>query len=295
MDYKTIQCYCPKCRQNTHHYIIAEKKETAGPEDDFFWCCYYRLVNCCGCDSVSFDIETEEESNVRYDEYGNPEYYTVHTSYPEKEGSQIPIRFSFGFPSNVYNIYLETVKAINNRCLILAAAGFRAVIESICLDKKVGGKTLEQKINNMQKTGIITMADRDRFHSVRFLGNDSIHEMKSPDYYALKIVLEIVEGILTNLYVYDEKLSAVLEGPIRTFDEFVMLLDNGLLLHSKGDIDVLKNLLPRTRRLISDDISHYEQQLINKINSGEYTNLSLCPPPRVGRRQQYKVESVPSQ
>lgn len=79
------------------------------------------------------------------------------------------------------SIYKETVKAINAECYTLAAAGFRAVIESICLDKQIEGDNLEAKVNNMQKAGIITMEDRNRLHSVRFLGNDFPTELQAPN------------------------------------------------------------------------------------------------------------------
>lgn len=250
------------------------------------------MVKCCGCEYVSFDIETLEESNVRYDCDGREEIYSEHTSYPDSEDKLTPIETTWAFPFAVLKIYRETVNAINAGCFTLAAAGFRAVIESICLDKQVSGKTLEAKINNMQKAGIITLADRNRFHSVRFLGNDSVHEIKTPERRTLLGVLEIIEGILKNLYVYDERMSSELERPIKTIDEFIALLNEGLHDKTVGNIDVLRNLLPESRRLIREDMSKFEQELIGLISSGKYSKLSLCPTPSQGRHQQYKIESV---
>ena len=247
------------------------------------------MVKCCGCEHVSFDVETYEESNVRYDRDGREEMYSEHVSYPEPEGLLKPIETSWEFPSDVLRIYRETVKAINTECYTLAAAGFRAVIESICLDKQISGKTLEIKINNMKKAGIITMEDRDRLHSVRFLGNDSVHEIKTPERRTLLVVLEIIEGILKSLYIYEEKISSELERPIKTIDEFITLLNEGVADKTVGTVDVLRNLLPENRRLIREDMNKFEQDLIDLINKGKYNKLSLCPPPTQGRHQQYKV------
>ena len=288
---ENVKCYCPICKQHTHHQVMAEHLYE-GDDDEYFWRQTYRMVKCCGCEHVSFDIETFEESNVRYDDDGNMTFYPEHLSYPDQEGKLKPIETSWDFPDSVLKIYKETVKAINNECYTLAAAGFRAVIESICLDKKINGKNLELKINNMQKAGIITLADRDRFHSVRFLGNDSVHEIKTPERRTLLSVLEIIEGILKNLYVYEGIISSELERPIKTIEEFIVLLNEGLKDKTVGTTDVLRNLLPQNRRLIREDMSKYEQALIDLIDNGKYDKLSLCPPPSQGRHQQYKVEIV---
>lgn len=251
------------------------------------------MVQCCGCDHVSFDVETVDETNVEYNPDGVEQYYSVHQSYPIKEGFFEPVAYTWNFPSSVYSIYKETVSAINNECWLLAAVGFRAVIEAICNDKAVTGKNLEQKINGLKKAGHITEADRNRFHSVRFLGNDSIHEIKAPKREALVTVLQIINGILTNLYVFDEEVRNNLECPISSIAEFISKLDDGLDSHSVGDVDILRNLLPENcRQLIKEDLPKFETELKQKITDGSYTKLSLCPPPTIGRNQQYKVASI---
>ena len=287
----TVKCFCPKCKQHTNHQVMAEHLYS-GDDDEYYWRQTYRMVKCCGCEHVSFDIETFEESNVRYDRDGREEMCSEHVSYPESEGLLKPIETSWNFPYFVLKIYKETVKVINAECYTLAAAGFRAVIESICLDKQISGKTLEVKINNMKKAGIITMEDRDRLHSVRFLGNDSVHEIKTPEHRTILVVLEIIEGILKSLYIYEEKISSELERPIKTIEEFIALLDEGIANKAVGNVDVLRNLLPENRRLIREDLNKFEQGLIDLINNGKYNKLALCPPPSQGRHQQYKVINI---
>lgn len=287
----TVKCFCPICKQHTNHQVMAEHLYK-GDDDEYYWRQTYRMVKCCGCEHVSFDIETFEESNVRYDRDGMEEMYSEHTAYPTPEGQLASIEASWEFPSAVLRIYKETVKAINAECYTLAAAGFRAVIESICLDKQISGKTLEVKINNMKKAGIITMEDRDRLHSVRFLGNDSVHEIKTPERRTLLVILEIIEGILKSLYIYEEKISSELKRPIKTIEEFIALLNEGLTNKAVGNVDVLRNLLPENRRLIREDLNKFEQDLIVLINNGKYNKLSLCPPPTQGRHQQYKVINI---
>lgn len=288
---KYTRCYCSACNQLTKHLILAEDTEHSDT-DDYWWKTIYRLVKCCGCDHLSFDTELWDDSYMDYDTDGNLVMYEQHVSYPEKEGTIKPINVSWNFPTHIYHIYSETVTAINNTCYRLAAAGFRAVIEAICIDKNISSKNLEGKINALHKAGIITKADRDRLHSIRFIGNDSIHEMKLPSKDAVLLVLEIINGILTNLYVWDKKVKEHLECPIGNMSEFIKLLDKGLSERKVGDVDILINFLPENRRLIKEDMKKFEQELQSMIQAGNYTKLSICKSPTEGRSQQYKVENI---
>ena len=288
-----VKCYCSKCKQHTKHIVLASHTEGSEMDDDYFWRQYYRMVQCCGCGHVSFDVETIEESNVEYDiRDGTENYVPSHISYPDKEGEIELIENSWGFPSDVYGIYRESVRSLNIECYRLAAAGFRATIEAVCIDKNIQFKNLEAKINGLKKAGIITEADRNRLHSIRFLGNDAVHQIQMPTRESLMIVLDIINGILTNLYILDDKMKNTLVCPINTIEEFISLLNDGLKSRVVGEIDILKNLLPENRRLIKDDRAKFEEALRDRINNGTYTKLSLCPAPTQGRNQQYKIESI---
>lgn len=47
-------------------------------------------------------------------------------------------------------------------------------------------------------------------------------------------------------------------------------MDEGLKKRSVGEIDILKNLLPPSRRLISEDRVALESQLMEEILKGNY-------------------------
>ena len=151
---------------------------------------------------------------------------------------------------------------------------------------------METKINNLCKRGIITKNDRDRLHSIRFMGNDSVHAIKTPDKAQILLVLEIVHNMLNGLYILTDKCNQILEGPIKTYDEFLALLEEGIKMRKVGEIDILNNILPPSRRLIKEDRSNFENQLREKISNGEYSKLELCPLPSSGKNQQYKILSV---
>ena len=281
--------YCSVCGRITHHDVLFEKKTGAGPNDDFWWHEEYRVVQCCGCDHISFNLESVDESMVRYNEInGSEELYPEYTSYPVAEGNIQPIEFTWNFPNTIYSIYRETLTALNEKCYFLAGAGFRMIIEAICKDKQIKFKNLETQINGLRRQGIISEADRNRLHSIRFVGNDSVHVTKSPTKEDLNLLLEIINGILFNLYVIEDKLRGKLEKPIQKYEDFERLLLDALSSYEIGHVDILSNLLPKNRQLIKDDISTFETQLKQNIEEGKFAKLELYPT-RADRKQQYKI------
>jgi len=264
-------------------------KEAAG--DDYWWNCTYHVVKCMGCDKISFYTITYEESNIGYDENGEEVVIPDEKTFPDQKGMAVPLN-SWYIPSEIDGIYNEAVSALNTKNYRLAAAGFRAVIEAICMCESVPGKNLEQKINALRRQGIITQQDRDRLHAIRFMGNDSIHEMKRPELSQLRIVLEIVNVMINNLYILEAQFKDSLEHPIKSFKEFVKLLDEGISVRCVGDTDILKNLIPPSRRLIKEDVQKFESELIAAISASTYDKLSLCPSPTTGKHQQYKIEKI---
>lgn len=281
--------YCSVCGRITHHDVLFEKKTGAGPNDDFWWHEEYRVVQCCGCDHISFNLESVDESMVRYNEIeGSEELYPEYTSYPVAEGKIQPIEFTWNFPNTIYSIYRETLTALNEKCYFLAGAGFRMIIEAICKDKQIKFKNLEAQINGLRRQGIISEADRNRLHSIRFVGNDSVHVTKSPTKEDLNLLLEIINGILFNLYVIEDKLRGKLEKPIQKYEDFERLLLDALSSYEIGHVDILSNLLPKNRQLIKDDISTFETQLKQDIEEGKFAKLELYPT-RADRKQQYKI------
>lgn len=288
---KTIRCYCDSCQQETNHIELARERQHS-TDNEYWWMCDYCIVKCCGCDNISLLTATEEEAIIQVDDHGNAMFPTIYKTYPNHKPFADKLDNIWPIPSNISTIYCEIIEALNNDCFLLAAAGFRVIVEAICIDNGIEGKTLESKINNLFKKGIITKNDRDRLHSIRFMGNDSVHYIKTPTKQQLKLVLDVIHNMLNGLYVLTDKCNKILESPISTFQEFLQLLDEGLKKRSVGEIDILKNLLPPSRRLISEDRSTFESQLKEQILKGEYIKLSLCPTPTTGRNQQYKILSI---
>lgn len=290
-DLNKIMCFCSYCKHDTWHYIL-KKAQSTSEDDNYWWRIDYYLVKCCGCDTICFLTESQEESDFVYDEEGNMSLETTSKTYPFHQHVVEKLNDLWFIPSNIRKIYEETLESLNNQCNLLAAAGFRIIIEAICEDRKIEGKSLETKINNLCKKGIITHNDRDRLHSIRFMGNDSVHSVKEPTKEQLLLVLAIIHNMLNNLYILEAKVRDILEGPITTFEDFLALLDDGLKNHQVGQIDILRNLLPPTRRLITEDRGKFEKELQEKIKCGAYNKLVICHSSSGVENYQYKILDV---
>ncbi len=185
---------CKKCGGGPrNHAVIAEHNQTLeSPDGDItVWKCF-QIVRCLGCETVRFQhtetcSEAPEESEVQV--------------FPE---SQEPKRFAIDcrpFPSDIAKMYVETILAFNAGANTLAGGGLRATVEAICQEQKVTGANLKVRIDSLVTKGVLAKAQADFLHEERYIGNDALHEMKTPTDQDIEDGLKIVEGMLNTIYV----------------------------------------------------------------------------------------------
>lgn len=284
-----IDCYCPVCKQKTHHEILGEGDNYA-PNNEYYYKETCRVVKCCGCDHVSFDLEILEESNIEYNDQGYEELIPVHTSYPIKENQIVPLR-SWEIPPLIGKAYRESVEALNNGSLLLASIGFRATIEALCNEKGFDKGTLITKINKLREKGVITAADCERLHEARFMGNESAHQIQEPDREHILIVLEVVNNILNNLYVIDRKFKEIIEYRFKDYDEFQDMIEKGVAKHKKGVEGTVYMFLPEERKYRKEDLDKYEVEMQARLADGRLRCLTVLPKNENNKfRQVYRVE-----
>lgn len=275
---KEIDCYCSECNQTTHHTIHGYERNVYRDDDDSFYSeSSFYVVKCKGCDHVSFLQVNDGDEYMQYDEYNEmisvPEYIT----YPKHQGYIAPLS-SWDIPSVISRIYNESVEALNSKCDILAAIGFRTTVEAICNEKGITPGKLITKINKLRDKGIITKADCERLHQARFMGNDSTHEMIAPERSHLLLVLEVINNILNNLYIIDKKCRETFEYRFKDQADFLQVLNEGVDRCNAGDTYTLYGFLPEDRKYRKKDLEQYEVELIKLIEDGTYTKLLKCPP-----------------
>jgi hypothetical protein len=210
---------CVKCKLPTKHQVMASFDEEGCVYDksegwSADWKNNYQVVKCKGCDSASFrHLHWDSESENRaFGENGETERL-----FPKRSANSIDAKPLINAPKNVRRIYKEAVECFNNDCFTLCAAGLRAIVESICIDKNIvdgpiseqkkGGETkivrrtnLQGKIAGLSEKKLLAPDHADILHKFRHMGNDAVHEFDQPSAADLRSAINIIEHTVENLY-----------------------------------------------------------------------------------------------
>lgn len=277
-----IKSCCNECKRETNHNVLFVKEMQGELYDgELRYFDEYGVIQCCGCDSVSFRQESSNSENY------NPatdEYEIKVEIYPQKKQGNLDV---YLLPAIVGDIYKETCVAISNNNRILAGAGTRSIIEAICKYEGITGK-LDSKINKLAKAGKISSLEAKYLHAIRFLGNDAIHDFYEPKPEQLSIAIKIVESLLSK-YVLEADAMHNLNLPIDSYSEFKALILNLVRKTKRTDFN-LDELLDEGhyRRLILDNalLASYKQQFDDDVVNN--TISTICKSQNNGGEYCYK-------
>jgi hypothetical protein len=271
---KSLMNYCEECHGEKWHTVIFIKSKTGthmpgeiGWKEDFM------VVQCKGCENISFRKEYGDSDMILTGEDGM-EYYTDIQTYPLHLKNHLELSDLHFLPYHIRTIYIETINAFKIKSYLLSAAGFRGVIESVCIEKNIKGN-LVMKIKKLNEKGILSKNEADRLHAVRFLGNDSIHEIKVPTAEQLLIVLEIIKHLLNSLYLIDKRIERSIDSIINDYKGFIALLSKKIALQVKGSEHSLIELLGKDIRRVKDNLKEFEKTLNVDIKKKKIKNLIL--------------------
>jgi hypothetical protein len=191
---EAIRLPCSSCGGKSRwHQVPAEFKIYWGSESDLLGLVtVYQICRCMGCEAVRFR---------RYDwltEEGVIGIEEIYPSAPKRSCQTIPERH---LPEKVKRIYRETVAAFNAGLSVLVGGGLRAIVEAICQDKQVGGKNLEEKIDELVRQNLLAAPQAKFLHEERYIGNTALHEIEPPSEKELELGLQVVQGLLSTIYV----------------------------------------------------------------------------------------------
>jgi hypothetical protein len=209
-----MKSVCSICRGYTNQKVLFEKSTDVGDED--WWeSNKYQVIQCEGCDKVSYRTLHNDIQQNQHADYEDPWTQEV---YPKRSIDSLPIKILLNTPNNVRRIYRETIDAFNNDQYILCTAGLRAIIEGICNEKSITkgevvntagvkkmSKGLDGKIEGLCTSGFLTKTNAETLHELRFIGNEAVHELASPSDEELKLAIGIIEHTIENIYELQHK------------------------------------------------------------------------------------------
>lgn len=201
--------FCNNCKSKTNH--IYKSDHQIGVEDEFdsnfhFWYQFtYVFWYCAGCEHGTLEVIYTDDSLRIIDEDKKIKYHYDYKYFPQRNQNFLNIKRFFQLPVKLSKIYEETISAFNTDLYMLSTVGLRSLIEGICDDKNITGKTLEKKIIGLSK--ILPENIINNLHNLRFMGNTAIHDLNPPKREDLKLGIEISEDLLNFIYDLDYKTS----------------------------------------------------------------------------------------
>lgn len=219
---KIVSVHCIECKRSTRHLVTVSLDKTGSESNEregwrVDWSDRYQVIECQGCETVSFRHRSWFSEAQDFDDDG-----TTERVYPLRNKDAINPRPYHNVPSNLRRIYTELIDCFNNDSPTLCAAGLRALVEGVCAQQGIadgpvelpakGGGTqvvrrdnLEGRIAGLQEKGLLTQSSAQTLHEHRYLGNSAVHELARPFSDELKLAIEIVEHVLEQLYELPEK------------------------------------------------------------------------------------------
>ncbi len=202
------QIICKECKRETAHKIIVcydeNSEEDCGGGNYVSWHNSSRIIQCLGCETVSFNTVSSFSEDMDYSAEGEPYCPETVKYYPSRSEGLVTIE-TYMLPLEMQGIYAETILAIESEQYILAGIGIRAIVETVCKERNTSGRNLMQKIDNLRDQSFITPEGADILPWLRVLGNDAAHEVKAHNSKQLSLAMKIIRHMLEGTYIIPDE------------------------------------------------------------------------------------------
>jgi len=269
--------FCRKCQGLRNHKDLFEKITRGGDDEGYFqWIDKYIVIECLGCETISFLKIYGNTEMFEQNEEGYQDFYNDETIFPLYLESGEELKYKYYLPDNIKEIYSETISALKSNAFILAAGGLRAIIEALCNHLKIKKDNLSNRIDLLHKKGHLTLSESKRLHSIRFIGNDALHEIEKPKKMHLYLLLEIINHLLANLFINDKIIKGKVDTLIDNYEEFVRLVKSKIKKEMIGQNYTILQIIDKARRLISkENLDDYEKKFIEDIKAAKYSFIKV--------------------
>ncbi|MDR6784084.1 DUF4145 domain-containing protein [Pedobacter africanus] len=271
--------------------MLFEKKKSGEEIDyNFFWVTRFQLIECAGCENISFLESYGDSFMMTGNDHDGIEYYENAKIYPPYLKNGEELKQDLQIPQNIRNIYRETVNAFKIESLLLTAAGFRAVIEAICNHLKIKQANLADRIDLLHSKGHLSKSESRRLHSIRFLGNKALHEIETPKPEQLVILLNIINHLLSNLFINDKMMKDKLDIVVDTYEEFTIMLQKLVKKEISGTDVTIDSILGKSKHLVSKkNYTIFMETFIKEVKAGKFDFLKIADE----TKELFHIKSVP--
>jgi Domain of unknown function (DUF4145) len=196
-----IKADCPgDCGADKNHVVVSSIKEYGSDQDaygnSYEWISIYQIIQCGGCGQYSFRrIMSNSE------DFGPDGYEEDVDLYPNRIEGRPPVNDHALLPNDLQRIYAETLRALNAGLPVLAGVGIRAIVETVCKDKKSAGGDLYERIESLVTQQVLSRDGADILQKLRVMGNDAAHEVKPHVVKQLGFALDVIDNLVSSVYI----------------------------------------------------------------------------------------------
>jgi len=216
-----MKSHCNNCGGEREHKILLEHKNSGVEEveEDFRirWWETYRVVQCAGCESISMREDKWNSENTGDD--GCPiaavRFLPARIFRPKPKWMD-ETEYVFGCPDQIQSLLKETYICLQNDCRSSAAMCVRAIFEAVMIDKIGDQGTFAANIEEFEKQGYLSKKQKELVEPVLEAGHASIHRAYIPKTAQLVTLVDILENIISVVYVHPQKAADLKKGiPVR--------------------------------------------------------------------------------
>lgn len=194
---KIIQAVCNECGHVTDHTSLkSHSTEQNDEEYGAWWNTTYQMIECRGCHFISLKRTrtSSEMTEAEIDYYPPP----VSRRKPNWYGD-----FCMNTPAglDLPDLIDEVYAALHANSRRLAAMGARTLLDIAIVDSVGDVGTFAEKLEALQKNGLIGTKQRDFLEAALEAGNAAAHRGHCPTAQQLNQVMDIVESILNQIYI----------------------------------------------------------------------------------------------
>lgn len=202
--------HCNKCGGETNHISLKRVEDRWEQEiNEAFSVCgssTYHLLKCAGCGEIKLRVTSwfSEETDMGGEPIVKERFYPPAISRPKP-------RWFHMLDANwhIAKLFDEVYTATYNDAKALASMGLRAVIEAVMIDKVGDNRSFAKNLEIFQAQGYVSAIQRKCLMAALELGHASIHRGYEPTDEQLDTAIDIVEGLVHQLYLLSSNAEAV--------------------------------------------------------------------------------------
>lgn len=199
---KTFTAHCNRCGGVTNHLSLKMVEdawdEEIGQNYSISGASTHNLLKCAGCGEIKlrvnswFSEETDEEGRPLVKEH----FYPPAISRPKPRWLNL-----LDSQWHITKLLDEVYTATYNGAKSLASMGLRAVIEAVMIDKVGDNNSFAKNLEEFQAQGYVSKIQKKSLLAALELGHASIHRGYEPTDDQLDTAIDIVEGLIHQLYL----------------------------------------------------------------------------------------------